>query len=573
VSKQHDPKIDLEPAPAASLASMERLAKTQAVATFDNKLVADGIPASMATAISRAVVDPADARRRLERLTQLRVPGGIVYALETTVWATAAVAYAVNNRPASERHFPAGTKIGSSEAARYRPLRPPTDPVDGTARLEIAAQESKHLIWSLERSAKYLLENNNWTESIGAQGVMQHVTLACVDVTFTNGDPTVTMLGSADGSSRVTSAQEVLGLTPNDVVYRYVNDERAHRQFISTLLANLDRPVADVAADDVTKLRALQIPARIFVKFEPDPVTPVSFTKAVESFVHLVHVEPPKPWDQAASLDAKADSVLNELVSQGQITPKQKTYFEGMLTPDEARKIRMPGHLDERALEIVATLSSEKNSVHRAVRDGILLLSKGGGRISKQQKAEVAVELALRGVRSNLTKSEAKGARETLLTAYLHDDIWGKDLKSDWRDADQLREDALAELEAGGPGDSCKLIAALGAYWLAVQRVLREARFFDTDKSLRDSRQPDRVVSALMASPLGIHTLHRAIVDGRDQVEIVQVDESGVRQKGPLTVPGSTEGRPCPTGCCSTGSAGCARRSTSSRTGTPRSAT
>src|SRR5689334_22932035 len=101
VPKQHDSKIDFEPVPAASLASMHRLPKTTAVASFEKKLLDDDIPNEMAAIIARAVVDPADARRRLARLTQIRVPGGIVYALETTVWATAAVPYVVNNREAS----------------------------------------------------------------------------------------------------------------------------------------------------------------------------------------------------------------------------------------------------------------------------------------------------------------------------------------------------------------------------------------------------------------------------------------------------------------------------------------
>src|SRR5689334_9422822 len=138
MSDQHHSNLDLEPAPAASLASMQRLPKTAGVASLEKRLVADEkISEPMARAIARAVVDPADARNRLERLTQIRVPGGIIYALETTVWATAVVPYLVNNREASDRHFPAGVKIGSTEAARYKPLRPPTDPGDGTARLEI----------------------------------------------------------------------------------------------------------------------------------------------------------------------------------------------------------------------------------------------------------------------------------------------------------------------------------------------------------------------------------------------------------------------------------------------------
>ena len=79
----------------------------------------------------------------------------------------------------------------------------------------------------------------------------------------------------------------------------------------------------------------------------------------MESFVHLVHVEPPKPWDEAASLDAKADSVLNELEAQGQLTPRKKAFYEGMLRPSEAKTLKMGEHLDERALHIVSLISSE----------------------------------------------------------------------------------------------------------------------------------------------------------------------------------------------------------------------
>ena len=35
-----------------------------------------------------------------------------------------------------------------------------------------------------------------------------------------------------------------------------------------------------------------------------------------------------------------------------------------------------------------------------------------------------------------------------------------------------------------------------------------------------------------MATPRGIHLLYRALVDGRDQVPILQVDKTGTRQKG-----------------------------------------
>jgi hypothetical protein len=65
-----------------------------------------------------------------------------------------------------------------------------------------------------------------------------------------------------------------------------------------------------------------------------------------------------------------------------------------------------------------------------------------------------------------------------------------------------------------------------------VQRILREARFFDPDKEVRDPRTPQRVLSDLMGSGWGVQVLYRAIVDGREHVPIVCVDAEGRRQKG-----------------------------------------
>ena len=138
----------------------------------------------------------------------------------------------------------------------------------------VKATKRQHLTWSLERSARFLLENNDLTESVGAQGVMQHITLAVVCIAFEDKGQPVTMLGSIDGSSRVNSAHAVLGLTPTEVVFDFPDNERVHRQYLSRILDNLDRPVTSVANEDVRRLRALEIPARILIGFEPDSARP-----------------------------------------------------------------------------------------------------------------------------------------------------------------------------------------------------------------------------------------------------------------------------------------------------------
>ena len=157
---------------------MPRLAKRAAAETLERRLDDLVGDAAVAATIAQAIVDPADARRRLERLTPVRVPGGQFFALDTLVWSSAVVAYPTNNRLARGRFYPAGVVPGSSEAARYRPLRPPRDFDGEGAALALHAQDNAHLLWSLERSAQFLVDNNDLSDSIGSQGVMVPVTVA-----------------------------------------------------------------------------------------------------------------------------------------------------------------------------------------------------------------------------------------------------------------------------------------------------------------------------------------------------------------------------------------------------------
>ena len=522
---------DDEQRPTAALPAVEPLARKTAHAGLYRKLVERGLDEPSAAAISRAVVDPADARRRLENLVEVRVPGGRLLALDTTLWTSAVASYAVNNREASARRFPAGVEPGQDEAALFRPLRPPTDPPDESARLELRADFTKHLVWSLERSVKYLLDNNDLSESIAAQGVMVAVTAVVVRCAFGDGATPTTMLATVDGSSRVTGAQHVLGLTPADVVLTLPDNERAYRGAIAEILTALDRPDGDVSEQEIRSLRALQLPARLLIGYEPDEIAPVGFARAVESLVHLVHVEPPKAWDEAASLDSKADSVVAALHDAKVITAQRRAYLDGMLTPEEARQRNLPGEADERALTIVATLSSEQAASKKAVRGGVLELAHAQKAVRKEEKARIAVELALRPVRSEYPPANIKSARGALQSAFLVPALWGRNVTPP-RDVtiEQLRDQALAEIDDGDPGIASAVLAGEGAYWLAVHRVLREAHFFP-DKSQRDGRSPQRVLEALMATRHGILVLYRAVLDGRDGQPPVRVDADGKREK------------------------------------------
>jgi hypothetical protein len=241
-------------------------------------------------------------------------------------------------------------------------------------------------------------------------------------------------------------------------------------------------------------------------------------------------VEPATQWDDAASLDAKADAVLAALYEAGQITPTKKAYADGMLTPEEARSVDLGGEADERALWLLDLVSSEKASVKRAVRTGVLELTRGK-QLRKEVKAQIAVELGLRAVRGAQQATYVKSARLALQSVVQSELLWGREIGGKpSMTAEALRDAALVELEEHGePGTACARLAMQGGFWLAVHRALREAHFFP-DRDQRDGRSPQKILEALASSPHGLRVLYRAIVDGRDHQPPTSVDESGRRR-------------------------------------------
>jgi hypothetical protein len=515
---------------ALPLTVVQPLAKKTAHTSLYRRLLEEGLDEPAALAVSRAVVDPADARQRLDRLVPVRVPGGRLFSLDVLAWAPAISNFPVNNREAAARTFPASGSGTTDEAARFRPLRPAQDAPDGSARLHQHADSLDHLLWSLERSVQYLLDHNSWVESIAAQGVMVPVTAVPMTIDFGDGSPDITVLATGDGSSRMASVHDILELTPRDVLAEMPENDRGFRGTITEITAVLERPASEISELQLRKIRAVQVPARVLLRFEPDAGYGIGFAKAVEALVHLVHVEPATQWDDAASLDAKADAVLAALYETGQITPTKKAYADGMLTPQEACSVDLGGEADERALWLLDLISSEKASVKRAVRIGVLELTRGK-QLRKEVKAQIAVELGLRAIRGAQQAAYVKSARLALQSAVQSELLWGREIG--WKPsmtAEELRDAALVELEEHGePGTACARLAIQGGFWLAVYRVLREAHFFP-DRDQRDGRSPQKILEALASSPHGLRVLYRAIIDGRDHQPPTSVDENGRRR-------------------------------------------
>ncbi len=511
--------------PRLAVRAIPPVAKAKAVATLSEKLQDRGFNKHAADSVARAAVDPADVRRRLDRPAPVRVPGALLWIVETDVWTPTVSPYVVNYREADSRVFPADGAMESE----FPPIRRPSGDVEGQPTLDIYVESRDHLLHAVEASIDYLVQHNPLEDSIAERGVMFPITLVSSVIRDASGD-SLAIPSTVDGSSRAANALSVLGLSGTDILGRFRREPRALSGLVGHLRSTLERPLTEIPEEDLGRANALVLPARIIVGFEPDPTGTADFAKAVHNYVALIHGDlPPKAWPETARVDAKADSVVAELEQAEILTPNRARYFEGMLSPAEARKRKLPATADERGLAIVSLVTSKQGGVHAAIRRGIVQRTERKN-LTKPVKAELCSELALRGVRSMLSPKEMTGAREVLEDVYQHPSIWEKNLKPSGKAPAELLKEAMKERRSGKGGPATAELGALGGFWLTAGRVLREARFFASQK-IRDGRQPRSVLSALMDSDWGLQMLARAISDGREGDAIWHVDVDGKRVK------------------------------------------
>jgi hypothetical protein len=512
------------------------LAPTAAHRQVAEKIVAAGLGHTPleSEAIASALVHPKEAVRQLSSpkgarrpfpfLSEIRTPAGTLIALEAFVWAPHISTYPTNMRAAYEKPFPVAGLEGQGEKARYRPLHDPEPRSADAPGLLLEAESREQVAWTFDRLAAFLKGQNDWSDSIREHGVMAAITLVPITIRHEDGSAERVVLGSGDGSSRVSSSHEILDEHTSSLAY---TDDRRRRQIVADVIGGL---ATDPSDDEwIDKANALAVPARIILGLI-DVEGGGDLARAVDFYVGQVHVEPPKAWDDDAKGDARALSALHVLEERGLITPLRRAYLWGDLTPDEAAKAEgCFRYADERAADALQLFTSGDSKVKTAVADGIRPLV-SMTQIRRAPKVDAAVELALHAVRPRMKKKEdVRIARAALLEMFRRDELWLK--RSNWqvtgRKPEAIRDDALAELAAATWGPSRLELAALGGYYLATTLTLRAARWFATEE-VQDGRDAQTVIERIASTPHGIHTLYQAIIDGRAvRDEVRKIDEAG----------------------------------------------
>jgi hypothetical protein len=499
-----------------------------------------GLPEGFASALAHGVVDPAALRTALNNPTRINVAGGVIEVIDVDLYVPGLVPLPTNNRTMDMRVYPAG---GASDY--LAPLTGPRSLPGKTSELWIEAHSVQHALDEAKRAQDYLLVKNPLKDSVAARGIVMPVTVVYFELRHRDGQPAMPLLGTADGSSRVTSANAVLNLVdPRTTHYDFPTNRDSYRRFVDSISSP---DIASLRTTAARRLRwqrnALITPARIFLRFTPQPGAAYDFARAVAAYVGMLHVDPPRPWTPTGKLEAMAEAVLEVLRSANVLDDTRHDYLAGLLTPEAAGEAGLPTLPDEQAAHVLATLLQPdlRPLVDRGIMDVTAKKSVSAGR-----RTDVVAELALRPTRSAAVTlpvgDPARGRANAMRAAYLRAAHLPSYASRRWqvtgRRPDELLDGALAELERpeaeqGNPSAwrNRLELAALAQYHLTAYEALKREPMGNKDA---DQRGPQEILALMLQDERGLRLLRQAIVDGRAGISPRLVDADGQLVHGRL---------------------------------------
>jgi hypothetical protein len=433
-----------------------------------------------------------------------------------------------NPRTLPSRKHPFAVEPGASgEDSKFRPVPEPRSR-DGanpeTAELTVDIESSHHLTWASQQAASYVLAENDWRSSIASQGVMEAVWLVATTYQHADGSGPVTVLTTAEGSSRITASHALLGVRSADVPYD--NNESKLRTHIKNLNAAHD---SGATGEQQIALRCEQVPALVLVGFRQHRSGNTAFPTAVKSLVALRHVDPPKPWGEGPENESLADEVLDEMYRRDLISSADRAYYAGSCTRAEAKAAHLSDDPAVRAARIVRLFTKDDDRIAEAIRVAVTSQSTRK-RITPKLCNELATALILRATSENPAKADQ--VRRCLRHSFgkdVHREGWDStDRTTDLIVAEALKEVRLsiADETIKEPGPASLELAVRAAYPLVVSRRLTADRNFGDTQA--DRRTPGDVLDAMRRTTYGVFQLAQALQDfGSDGQQIRAVDENG----------------------------------------------
>jgi len=520
---------------------VERLpeyAHAKARQTLADKIVeAFGLSPEAASAIANGVVDPTAVRKTIgepsdPQVEEISVPGGTLLGIRTQVWARRVTPDPRNPRTLPSRKHPFAVEPGTGgDDSKFRPVPEPRSregAAPDVAELAVDIESRDHLTWASQQAASWVLAENDWRSSIASQGVMEAVWLVATTYQHSDGSAPVTVLTTAEGSSRMTADHSLLEIRSADVPYD--DNESKLRAQIKQVNSALERTPN---AKEQIALRCERVPALILVGFRKHPSGNTSFPTAVKSLVALRHVDPPKPWGEGPENESLADEVLDELYRRDLISAAERDYFAGSCTRAQAKAAHLSVDPAVRAARIVQLLTSDDPRIAEAIRVAVTSQSTRK-RITPKLCNELATALILRATAENPAKADL--VRRCMRHSFgkaVHREEWESTNRSvDTIVAEALKEVrmAIADDSITEPGPASLELAVRAAYPLVVSRRLTADRNFGEAQA--DRRTPGEVLDAMRRTTHGVLQLGQALQDyGSDGQQIRAVDDEGQVKK------------------------------------------
>lgn len=488
-----------------------------------------GLSPDSARAIADAMVEHGGAREAIRRPERRRVPGGNLLMIAADAWAPRLGFDPANLRTAPNQVHPFAVEPGAgAENSRFAPVRPPHSDPSGRPELVGEVESRVHLDWAYGRAAEYVLTNNNWSESIAVQGVMEAVWVSAVRYAHRDDGSELGVAQSSEGSSRVTCAHYNLAkVLPFDTtVVMYELKDQTLRSWINQFNNRID--LGTMNADWEAAARSLIIPALFIVGFEPsDPDDAPPFHVAVQSLVALRHVDPPAPWGEAAEMEALADGVLDELERQRLVRPDRRRWLAGSLTREESTRSHFSPDPSVRAAAIVHLFTSTDQSTQQAIRAAVTAQS-----TRRQIRAKLKDQMASALIMRSLPDGDRNRER---IRKYMRDGVaqdWHRRTwKATQRPIDELEAAALHEVGAmekidAEPGPASLELAARAMYPLITGLHLHADRG-TANNDQPDRRGPGQVLEAMRHTARGVRQLSRALRDHATGDPVTLVDNDG----------------------------------------------
>ncbi|WP_132196563.1 MULTISPECIES: hypothetical protein [Kribbella] len=362
---------------------------------------------------------------------------------------------------------------------------------------------------------------------IASQGIMEPPLAVPARIESAEGDPLLGAVLIREGSTRVSHAQAILGVTASDLLQVFV-DDRAQRRLIDELNNLALSSASSLTEADRARLRVATMPLDLVVGVDVDAGASVSLGDAVAAKVAQDHLNHKKQWDPAAKDVHLGETCLIALRDEGLISDEKYAWLAGRIAANISSIDSFEVQEDDRWAELLWLFTTRKRPYATVIRRPIAtVLERDQGRavVRSRDRVPLAVALAMRSRRGLITETAAE--RESrILESAVPADV----LASNWAPSSNEVEvlvapavEAAAQRSISAEG----MELAVRAIWYLSKHGQLAMPRNDLGPG-GDRRSPAELVDGMTKNARGVRQLARAILDGRDGAQASTViDDRG----------------------------------------------